>query len=552
MKKTITFVCTFICTVNYFAQFGDLQINLRFDNVYSEIYGQIYNINSNNNNIFDQGQLTWDKSKLYEQGTYELGYSQASIETQNRIGSERSSSLEALLRMYESTCDMKYIWEFMEQSSQIISCRADKVSPQQSSAPYLFTVRVPWHGRILFPLAHFVYLVQNKNLSSISIPVNHRSNFLNKQTIGQFSNYVNTQNREMMDSLLTKYWRNNDECMCKPKSISEPSSCKTKIGPDAISDLNFQAPYGCALIYMYLANTNEISYGVKVVEMARAYLFSNGTVLTPYTIGGYTSYGWSHTGWQKNKKGQLRNEYFEDIAHGAHDIIFPILYNKFYYNFYPYVTGGQYFEDYQLVRFRNTFIRNISNSISSTCSNLQQSFNCNVVGTCFGHYGSQSYLSYQMNAKNWMGLYVYDNVPGAIPGNSIYSILMNYYITTENCIPINQNNYSGISIIGLADMVVANREKEGLGCIQIGIPNNPSSKPESSSSIFPNPSKESISVSSNFEIKLISIYDLEGKLILSVNNNYNNILVSHLKEGVYIVNIQYLNGENEIKKLFLE
>ncbi len=63
MKKTITFVCTFICTVNYFAQFGDLQINLRFDNVYSEIYGQIYNINSNNNNIFDQGQLTWDKSK---------------------------------------------------------------------------------------------------------------------------------------------------------------------------------------------------------------------------------------------------------------------------------------------------------------------------------------------------------------------------------------------------------------------------------------------------------------------------------------------------------
>src|SRR5687768_5153048 len=89
-----------------FGQYQNLAVQPRFDTVYTKLYGPIYNIGTTSNNINDQGQLTWVKSELYHQ-VFPGMYTQLSLNSQNALGSTRSGSLEALLRMYEATCEMK-------------------------------------------------------------------------------------------------------------------------------------------------------------------------------------------------------------------------------------------------------------------------------------------------------------------------------------------------------------------------------------------------------------------------------------------------------------
>ncbi|HRP52805.1 MAG TPA: T9SS type A sorting domain-containing protein [Fluviicola sp.] len=258
----------------------------------------------------------------------------------------------------------------------------------------------------------------------------------------------------------------------------------------------------------------------------------------------------------KKPNGQLRNQYKEDIGHGAFDIMFPILYNKYYSTFYPYVTGGKYFEDYQMVRFRNTLTKSIYNpNHFSTCTSLQPTFNCNVTGTCTGHYygdnvsspAPNEYMNYQSNAKNWTGLYVFDNVAGAAPGSSVYSILMNYYINVESCLPITQNNYSGVSIVGLADLVVANYEKEGIGCSNV--PQPPSGP--SSIVVSPNPVRDVISIASELEIIHVDVITFAGQVVQS-DKNTSKINVSALEEGVYLLKVTLENQEIISEKIFIK
>lgn len=540
-----------------FGQYQNLAVQPRFDQVYTQLYGPIYNIASTSNDINAQGDLQWNKANLYQQGWVNVGgfqvwtYTQASIDSQNALGSTRSGSLEALLRMYEATCEMKYIWEFMEQATHIINCRADKVTPKQSDSAYLFVNQPAWHGRILQPLAHFVYLVNSKNLGGIAIPVAHRPNFNNKTTIGEFSSAVNTQNKEMMNFLLGRLWRGNDECMCKPVNITQAcgnGSFDTG-SSKSISELNFQAPYGCALIYMYLANPNEIyTYAVKVVEMARAYLVTrNGILLSE---GPYNSWWWYHDGWQQIKVNGVwvdRNYSVEDIAHAAFDIDFPLLYNKFYNNFYPAITGGQYFVDSDMVRFRNRFTKFIYKpGVSSTCSSIQQTFSCNVFGNCYGHYGSTDYADYTMNAKNWTGFYKFDNTPGATWGPGVYQIIMDHFINVESCLDITGANYGGAGITGLADIVVANYHKENRGpCNQIGVePKSASAGPDFA---WVNPVSTHFTIPASLEAKNVQVFDMKGAP-QNVPVEGENYQTAHLPDGNYIV-VMEINGATIRKRL---
>ncbi len=542
-----------------FAQYQNLAVQPRFDAVYTQLYGPIYNIASTSNDINDQGQLTWNKANLYQQGWVQVGstqiwtYTQACKDSQSALGSTRSGSLEALLRMYEATCDMKYIWEFMEQATHVINCRADKVTPQQSGSPYLFIHQVPWHGRILQALSHFVYLVNSKNLGSTIIPLAHRPNFNNKTTIGEYSSAMNTQNKEMMNFLLGRLWRGSDECICKPTTISDVcgnGSFDTGTTKN-ISELNFQAPYGCALIYMYLSNPTEIStYAVKAVEMARAYLVTRNGILNYNST--YNSYYWCHDGWQLSRPNTssswvAENDHYEDIGHAAFDIDFPLLYNKFYNSFYPAITGGQYFENYQMVRFRNQFTNVIYNSATaSTCNSIQQTFDCNVVGSCIYHYGPTTYTSYQMNAKNWTNFYLYDNVTGAQGTYSVYPIIMDYFIAVESCLPINEANYGGAGITGLADIVVANYDKENRGpCNQIGV--EPKSAVAEPDFAWVNPVSSHFTIPASLEAKNVQVFDMKGAP-QNITIEGENYLTGNLPDGNYIV-VMEINGATLRKRL---
>jgi hypothetical protein len=58
---------------------------------------------------------------------------------------------------------------------------------------------------------------------------------------------------------------------------------------------------------------------------------------------------------------------------------------------------------------------------------------------------------------------------------------------------------------------------------------------QATSVIFPNPTSHSIQINSNGIITNISIIDLNGKLIKNMGSNTNNIDVSHLQNGMYII-----------------
>jgi hypothetical protein len=535
MKHFLT--VAFVLSIQYLFSYGDLGIKQRFDNVYNVMYGPIYNPAISTNDVNAQGYQTWNKSQLY-----------SSIASEEELGSNRSGSLEALLVMYEATCDIKYLWEFMEQTTIIVQNRADKVTPQQSGSPYWFRELVTYHGRLLSPFAKFVYLIKSEQLENTIILKSQRGNFANHGSFGQFADWLNTSNKEVMDFLMGRLWRSNNECMCKPydssfgdgiPNISRVCNAGQMDSQSSkkIMELNFQAPYGCALIYMYLANPTRMDYGDKAVQMARAYLTSKGGILTYHQSNAYS---WYHDGWQGGYNAQLQwvfsKVFREDIGHGGFDIMFPILYNKFYSKITGPITTEQYFEDYQMVRFKNTFSGFIFGSNVPQSYLPQTTFSCSVYNTCNDTYGTVQ-SDYQSNAKLWMDLYKFDNTAGSY-GPKVYDILMQYYQNVECTCAINNLNYGGINIKGLADMCAANYKMEGLntGCYTKSTHTTRESEAAFSVSIAPNPTNDFIVITSNVNIKEVKIYDLNGTLLMT-SVNAENISLRGLSDGVYMVKI---------------
>lgn len=69
--------------------------------------------------------------------------------------------------------------------------------------------------------------------------------------------------------------------------------------------------------------------------------------------------------------------------------------------------------------------------------------------------------------------------------------------------------------------------------------------------IYPNPAKEKITINHNFDQFGVSIYDLNGKLILSDDQSSDTIDVSFLERGVYIVEL-HSEGQRWQQRLIIE
>ncbi len=550
----------YFCSTSLVCQtYGDLLIKQRFDQVYTQLYGAFYNIFSLSNNANDQGSITWNTSiDFYTNLGGEKPYPH-----QDALGSLRSGSLLGLLTMYEATCEDKYMWEFMEQATQIVAVRADRIGFTPSK-PFWFVQSVYYHGRILMSFSKYVYLVKsNQNLYNKPIPLAHRVNFENKPTWGAFADWLNTINIGVMDYLMgsneRNYWRSGDECVCKPASIF--NFCSDSPTKKSILELNKQAPFGYSLIYMYLANgDSRIDYGTMAVRMARAYLTTNSGVL--YYSSTNNSYSWFHDGWQRSRASIFApwtnesDDGVEDIGHAGWDIMFPVLYNKYYNLFYPHVTGGQYFENYQLVRFKNAFVRKVYNYNY----NIQQSyfdhntFNCNTDGNCLAipgmNGGSGDISTFQSNAKVWTSLYKFDNVAGSQPGK-VYDILMTFYNAVEKYYPINSDNYGGLNMSGLADMVSANYYMEGLGpCNAAYLKENA----ELSTDVIKefsisNPATGYFLIPMEYEVESIKVFDVSG-VLQPVSFESNICYIDKLSTGNYFVFLE-LNGELFRSKLMV-
>lgn len=71
---------------------------------------------------------------------------------------------------------------------------------------------------------------------------------------------------------------------------------------------------------------------------------------------------------------------------------------------------------------------------------------------------------------------------------------------------------------------------------------------ELGSKVFPNPTTGNITVSSNKEISTITLTDVRGKVILEVTNS-TQIMFEEQPAGIYLLKIEYPNGEFETHKI---
>ena len=562
MKK-ITYLFLLIFPFSIFCQYGNLNINTKFDQVYGALYANEASDGFNSYDLYYNYTLTgWSEGKRQW----------VSLDQQNNLGSTKSSSLDALLVMFEATCDQKYLLEFMKQAAKIVNLRADKVSPKFSSAPYWFKDQIQWHARILQPFSKFVYLINSQWQSLYNVGLTNPSLYGGNSTFGQFATWLNVNNIQVMDYMLGKYWIT--ESMSINANTCGGISDNTWFGTpgtdyipavtlvnNQITDpshnrsggLNFQAPWGCALIYMYLANGDaKIGYATKAVQLAR--LFLNSGMLSYDATN--NAYNWIGYGWASGNT-TLK----EDIGHGGWDIMFPMLYNKFYNSFYPHVTAGKYFEDYQMVRFKNTVSRNLFNYSASNISQTyldKTTFYCTTSGSCANYFPAAAVQAdFQPCGKLWTDLYKYDNVSGS-KGAKVYDIMMQFYINVESNYSATNTNYGGLNIKGLADMCAANFLKEGIntGCytkhaIVSGLENNNFEIADDNVFIYPNPASKFINVNINESLFAnVFIYDLSGNELINTLV-MNDIDVSSFSKGIYLVKIK-TDKETVIKKLVIE
>lgn len=70
------------------------------------------------------------------------------------------------------------------------------------------------------------------------------------------------------------------------------------------------------------------------------------------------------------------------------------------------------------------------------------------------------------------------------------------------------------------------------------------------SSVYPNPVKDFINISSTAKISRVSVYNADGKLLL--DNNFSKINLSALKTGNYLLKIDFTDGTSETQKFIKE
>lgn len=90
------------------------------------------------------------------------------------------------------------------------------------------------------------------------------------------------------------------------------------------------------------------------------------------------------------------------------------------------------------------------------------------------------------------------------------------------------------------------------GCANVNCtPLNLSKNNASAFQIYPNPANEILQLSSDESIKQCLFYDISGKVIMTIDSfqGGKNIDVSNLSDGLYLLKIQFTNGEERSKKI---
>ena len=217
--------------------------------------------------------------------------------------------------------------------------------------------------------------------------------------------------------------------------------------------MNMNSPYGCALLYMGLANTNfgygnnRANYLYKAQFIASYYkgnmnltdhcnapscapIYQNNPVLWPMINN---SFLWYHAGWSYQTRNcdppctyqdqPKINEYvknIEDVSHGAMDLWFA----KACYDaqLAPDNLSPPYFDEIVMERFRNTFTKNVyfTNGTGAHFHNCVNGSDNQFTGnSCSPSCPSDLFYG---EALAWMPMYNYDG--NSLP--NVYDILIQH------------------------------------------------------------------------------------------------------------------------------
>ncbi len=225
-------------------------------------------------------------------------------------------------------------------------------------------------------------------------------------------------------------------------------------------------------------------------------------------------------------------------------------------------TSGNYFDTLSLFPACDS-IRNLRLTILNSSSSLNSIFECgsyiwngmtytqsgNYSFTTVNNLGCDSLAILDLTINDYPSPQIISSSPqltvNVSGGNSPYTYLWNTGETTSSITPINNGNF-------YVDVLDANNclGSDSITVNFVGIENDFTYEFQ----IFPNPSNENITLSSNFHINnptKINIYNLTGKLVLSENvaiknGSSENINVSSLRPGVYLLEIKNPNLINQM------
>ncbi|UTW66915.1 T9SS type A sorting domain-containing protein [bacterium SCSIO 12643] len=473
MKKVSLILMFVVINIAAFSQYQNYHIKEHFDKMFIESY---------------------QNRTKYDYTGYELQLGGGSG-LASRLSSAWCPALEALLTMYETTKDKAYLYAFMKESTQIINSRRDYVYGSNHYPLWFRDVDynnnvdatgnglgAAFNGRVLLVLAHFNYIVKKdwylQNTPIELYPGEDRNTlYKNYYTFGAYANWVeknvdqtlkwaiswnNSQNMNNM-------WYNDSECLNK-------SGMGHNFANEAMAEFNHQTPWAIAFLYMYLSNVNNYYlYGQRAVDIAKL-IMGNGcdeqncgwTAQWPTSNALKYNFSTGAYWWRHNPWNACSYTFTEDMGHATWDIMFPLLYNKNKSLIYNHVTTGQYFENFHMERFRNTFTKNIWDNNYVCCGGqVYDGFHMGVDGTTQNNIYTD-FMTFTFDDPKarlfglaWTPLYKFDN-SGSNTAPNVYNIIMDLYgayIKYHNDASVYYIT-EGMRMKGWGDMVAAHWDKE--------------------------------------------------------------------------------------------
>lgn len=345
---------------------------------------------------------------------------------QDAYGDGMSYILEGYITMYKTTGDKGYLYKFLIQSLCMMENRHDIAGvnndPRWSESMY-------HDGYIIGSMAHFVHFIELEepglqNLAIHPFPEITNSVFsFNFNTFGQYATWLSARVDETLFWFINNgYWDNGFAMRQDPEHHYAAA-------------INMQIGFARAFLF----NGLSTSYSPHLQKAAIiGNLFKNNVDVSDECEGVYynspairlnatnNSYWWYHAGWKVYVrkcfwKGEWFNEiddydefvqFKEDISHGSIVSLLPLD----YYNHQP----SSSFNQTDMLRFRNTFAKNIYDDNSGFYNSMDGSDN--PVYGCNGC----PHNFYKFSVLNYMPFQRFDNLGTA---TNVYNIIMDFYAT---------------------------------------------------------------------------------------------------------------------------